>query len=97
MRGGIDQALNPGHLIGHDEWVHTPVRPGSTEKLRSGMPFQVDVIPVPMKDNWALNHEDSVTFADDALRAASSERSIPPSMPASKPGAPSSDERSASN
>lgn len=66
--GGIDQALNPGHLVGHDEWVHTPVRPGSTEKLRSGMPFQVDVIPVPMKDNWTLNHEDSVTFADDALR-----------------------------
>lgn len=66
--GGIDQALNPGHLIGHDEWVHTPVRPGSTEKLRSGMPFQVDVIPVPMKDNWTLNHEDSVSFADDALR-----------------------------
>jgi Xaa-Pro aminopeptidase len=65
---GLDQALNPGHLVGHDEWVHTPVRPGSTEKLRSGMPFQVDIIPVPMKDNWALNHEDSVTFADGALR-----------------------------
>lgn len=68
-QGGLDQALNPGHLVGHDEWVHTPVRPGSTERLRSGMPFQVDVIPVPMKDNWALNHEDSVTFADAALRA----------------------------
>ncbi|MBX9458262.1 MAG: Xaa-Pro aminopeptidase [Rhizobium sp.] len=66
---GLDQALNPGHLVGHDEWVHTPVRPGSTERLRSGMPFQVDIIPVPMRDNWALNHEDSVTFADDALRA----------------------------
>jgi hypothetical protein len=66
---GLDQALNPGHLVGHDEWVHTPVRPGSTEKLRSGMPFQVDIIPVPMKDNWALNHEDSVTFADAELRA----------------------------
>jgi Xaa-Pro aminopeptidase len=66
---GLDQALNPGHLVGHDEWVHTPVRPGSTERLRSGMPFQVDIIPVPMKDNWALNHEDTVAFADDALRA----------------------------
>jgi hypothetical protein len=66
---GLDQALNPGHLVGHDEWVHTPVRPGSTEPLRSGMPFQVDIIPVPMKDNWALNHEDSVTIADEALRA----------------------------
>lgn len=66
---GLGQALNPGHLVGHDEWVHTPVRPDSTERLRSGMPFQVDIIPVPMKDNWALNHEDSVTFADEALRA----------------------------
>lgn len=66
---GLDQALNPGHLVGHDEWVHTPVRPGSTETIRSGMPFQVDIIPVPMKDNWALNHEDSVTFADAGLRA----------------------------
>ena len=40
-----------------------------TERLASGMPFQVDVIPVPMPDNWALNCEDSVTFADAALRA----------------------------
>lgn len=66
---GLDQALNPGHLVGHDEWVHTPVRLGSTETIRSGMPFQVDIIPVPMKGHWALNHEDSVTFADEALRA----------------------------
>jgi Xaa-Pro aminopeptidase len=66
---GLGQALNPGHLIGHDEWVHTPVRPGSAERLRSGMPFQVDIIPVPMRDNWALNLEDSVTFADEALRS----------------------------
>lgn len=66
---GLDQALNPGHLVGYDEWVNTPIRPGSAEKLRSGMPFQVDIIPVPMKDNWALNHEDSVTFADADLRA----------------------------
>lgn len=66
---GLGQALNPGHLIGHDEWVHTPVRPDSTERLHSGMPFQVDIIPVPMKDNWALNLEDSVTFADEVLRA----------------------------
>jgi hypothetical protein len=67
--GGLDSALNPGHLIGHDEWSHTPVRPASTEAIRSGMPFQVDVIPVPMPDNWALNNEDSVIFADEDLRS----------------------------
>jgi hypothetical protein len=45
------------------------VRPGSTETLASGMAFQVDVIPVPMPGNWALNSEDPVFFADEALRA----------------------------
>lgn len=66
--GKLRSALNPGHLIGHDEWSHTPIRPGSTETIRSGMPVQVDVIPVPMPDNWALNNEDSVIIADAQLR-----------------------------
>ncbi|MDB5522265.1 MAG: Xaa-Pro aminopeptidase [Rhizobium sp.] len=66
--GKLDSALNPGHLIGHDEWSHTPIRPGSTEPIRSGMPIQVDIIPVPMPDNWALNNEDSVIIADETLR-----------------------------
>jgi Xaa-Pro aminopeptidase len=68
-RAGLASALNPGHLTGHEEWMHSPIRPGSTETLRSGMPFQVDVIPVPMPAGWALNCEDPVTFADSALRA----------------------------
>lgn len=67
-RGGLASTLNPGHLTGHEEWLHSPVRPGSTERLRSGMPFQVDVIPTPIPAGWALNCEDSVTFADEALR-----------------------------
>lgn len=66
--GGLEPALNPGHLIGHDEWSHTPIRPGSNELLCSGMPIQVDIIPVPMPDNWALNNEDSVIIADERLR-----------------------------
>jgi hypothetical protein len=66
--GGLRSALNPGHLTGHEEWMNSPVRPGSTEKLASGMPFQVDVIPVPMPAGWTLNCEDPVTFADRALR-----------------------------
>lgn len=67
-RGGLRPALNPGHLTGYEEWTNTPIRPGSTERLRSGMPFQVDVIPVPMPDGMALNCEDPVTLADAALR-----------------------------
>ena len=66
--GGLRSSLNPGHLVGYDEWVHSPVRPGSTERIRSGMPFQVDVIPTPVPKGLALNCEDAVTFADAALR-----------------------------
>jgi hypothetical protein len=68
-RGGLRSALNPGHLTGHDEWVHTPVRPASVERIASGMPFQVDIIPTPLRRGWVLNCEDGVAFADAALRA----------------------------
>ena len=68
-RGGLRSALNPGHLTGHDEWIYTPIRPGSAERIASGMPFQVDIIPTPMRAGWALNCEDGVVFADAALRA----------------------------
>ena len=68
-RGKLRPALNPGHLVGLDEWMNSPIRPGSTERIVSGMPFQVDIIPVPMPDGWTLNCEDAVTFADAGLRA----------------------------
>jgi hypothetical protein len=68
-RGGLRSALNPGHLTGHDEWIHTPIRPGSPERIASGMPFQVDIIPTPMRAGWALNCEDGIVFADATLRA----------------------------
>lgn len=67
-RAGLRSALNPGHLTGHDEWVHSPIRRKSTDRLRSGMPFQVDIIPVTLPDGWALNCEDPVILADTALR-----------------------------
>lgn len=68
-RAGLRPALNPGHLVGHDEWVHSPMIPGSGVRLRSGMPFQVDVLPVPIPAGCSLNCEDAVTLADAALRA----------------------------
>jgi len=74
VRQGLRSALNPGHLTGHDEWVHTPVRAGSTERIASGMPFQVDIIPTPLPKGWALNCEDGVVFADAALRAELEDR-----------------------
>lgn len=66
---GLRPALNPGHLISHDEWMNTPVRPDSDEVIRSGMAFQVDIIPAPMGGGEALNCEDGVVIADEALRA----------------------------
>jgi Xaa-Pro aminopeptidase len=62
-------ALNPGHLIGLDEWTHSPVRPGSAEQIASGMLLQCDIIPAPMPAGHALNCEDTVAVADAALRA----------------------------
>ena len=38
--------LNPGHQIHLDEWVNSPVSPGSRVELRSGMALQVDIIPI---------------------------------------------------
>jgi Xaa-Pro aminopeptidase len=70
----LKSALNPGHLVSYDEWSHSPVRPGSTDTLRSGMIFQVDVIPGPMPAGKALNCEDAVAIADVALRAEIAEK-----------------------
>jgi Xaa-Pro aminopeptidase len=60
--------LNPGHLIGLDEWVHSPIAPGSTVELRSGMALQVDIIPATGTDYFTTNIEDGVALADATLR-----------------------------
>jgi Xaa-Pro aminopeptidase len=62
--------LNPGHQIGLDEWVNSPIRPGSTIDLRSGMAFQVDIIPATGTPYFTTNIEDGVALADETLRAA---------------------------
>jgi hypothetical protein len=60
--------LNPGHLIGLDEWVHSPVAPDSSVELRSGMALQVDVIPATGSDYFTTNIEGGLAIADGALR-----------------------------
>ncbi len=62
--------LNPGHLIGLDEWINSPFSAGSTVELRSGMAFQADVIPATGTDYFTTNIEDGVALADASLRAA---------------------------
>ncbi|HEY8198181.1 MAG TPA: hypothetical protein VIF44_00290, partial [Candidatus Limnocylindrales bacterium] len=63
-------SLNPGHLLHLDEWVHSPVWPGSTVPLRSGMAMQVDVIPATGTDHFTTNIEGGIGLADEALREA---------------------------
>lgn len=61
--------LNPGHQIGLDEWVNSPIAPGSRVELRSGMALQVDVIPATGTPYFTTNIEDGIALADAALRA----------------------------
>ncbi len=60
--------LNPGHLIGIDEWMSSPIFPGSEIPLASGMAMQCDVIPGhPAYGSTRM--EDGYVLADAALRA----------------------------
>ncbi len=68
QEGGLRPALNPGHLTSSDEWLHTPFRPTSHEKIASGMAIQCDIIPEPLQDGINLNCEDTVFIADQSLR-----------------------------
>jgi len=60
--------LNPGHLTAYEEWLHSPVSPGSTIPLQSGMVFAADIIPTPLPPHYALNSEDTIALADESLR-----------------------------
>ncbi len=62
--------LNPGHQIHLDEWVNSPISRDSTIELRSGMAFQVDIIPATGTDYFTTNIEDGIAIADEALRDA---------------------------
>ena len=62
--------LNPGHQIHLDEWVNSPISRGSATELRSGMAFQVDVIPATGTPYFTTNIEDGIALADAALREA---------------------------
>ena len=59
--------LNPGHLVADEEWLSSPIYPGSTARLESGMLLQIDIIPsVPGYGGCSI--EDTVGLADEALR-----------------------------
>jgi len=64
--------LNPGHLIHLDEWLSSPIFPGSQIRMHSGMAMQVDVIPASSR-YFSTRMEDGLVIADrdlqDKLRA----------------------------
>ena len=60
--------LNPGHLVADEEWMCSPVYPGSQDVLKSGMLLQIDMIPsVPGLGGTGC--ESGVALADESLRA----------------------------
>jgi hypothetical protein len=67
-------AVNPGHLLHLDEWMHSPFAAGSTCELRSGMALQADIIPVSAGPFFYVNAEDGIVLADDQLRRALADR-----------------------
>ena len=59
--------LNPGHLVADEEWLCSPISPGSMVTLQSGMILQIDIIP--SRAGYAgASIEDTVALADEALR-----------------------------
>lgn len=65
----FDLALNPGHYIHLDEWVHSPFSPGSNVVLKSGTALQADIIPVSRGPFCCVDAEDGLVLADETLRA----------------------------
>ena len=61
-------SLNPGHLIHLDEWLNSPIYPGSSIALVAGMALQVDVIPSTGGPYFSSNIEDGIALADEPMR-----------------------------
>ncbi|MBM7655470.1 M24 family metallopeptidase [Neobacillus cucumis] len=59
--------LNPGHLTAGEEWMSSPIYPGSDLAISSGMLFQMDIIP-SVPGYGGASAEDGVAIADQALR-----------------------------
>jgi len=60
--------LNPGHLIGMDEWVNSPIYEGSVDRIKQGMALQVDIIPATGTEYFTINTEDGIAIADQSIR-----------------------------
>jgi hypothetical protein len=66
--------LNPGHLIHLDEWMNTPIYPGSSERLQSGQAIQIDIIPATGTPYFTSNIEDGIALLDEPGRREFADR-----------------------
>ncbi|MDJ1016718.1 MAG: M24 family metallopeptidase [Paracoccaceae bacterium] len=66
--------LNPGHLIHLDEWMNSPIYPGSQETLRSGQAIQLDIIPATGSAYGTANIEDGIVLLDEKGRSEFADR-----------------------
>ena len=60
--------LNPGHLIGMDEWVNSPIYEGSKDRIKPCMALQLDIIPGTGTEYFTINTEDGIAVADQHTR-----------------------------
>ncbi len=60
-------SLCPGHLVAEEEWMSSPIYEGSKEVLRSGMIFQIDIIP-SKPGMPGVSAESTVVLADAKLQ-----------------------------
>ena len=66
--------LNPGHLIGTEEWMSSPIAEDSNITIKSGMCLQMDIIPFVEPRYAAPDFEDGLAIADEELRAEIKEK-----------------------
>lgn len=59
--------LNPGHYVADEEWMASPIYKDSSVKLKSGMLFQVDIIP-SVAGFSGTSAEGGVVLADDIMK-----------------------------
>ncbi|MBO1307746.1 M24 family metallopeptidase [Enterococcus sp. 669A] len=60
-------SLNPGHLVADEEWMSSPIYPESKEVLKSGMIFEIDIIP-SIPGYQGTSAEECVALADEELQ-----------------------------
>lgn len=65
-KGNYNWHLNPGHLTSEEEWLSSPIKSNSEISLKSGMIFQIDIIP-SITGYAGAGCEGGIALADETL------------------------------